>query len=327
MKQNLAPLSFFSDVDSAHKAYWLGFLAADGCTDLRQGLTVHLAAKDASHLRKLARVFGAAEKVKPYLALNSVTGKRHAAVRLAVNSRALARQLTALGVGPNKRRRFQWPVGVPDAFAMDFIRGYFDGDGSVTSSPSWRSYRLVCSFVGQPEFIHQLHGRLKSYGGSYMQKSANCGILQFADLGAERLLQELYERPGPSLWRKRRRVEVHMRRKERRRGKIAASIRATKARDARIARSLRTKSARAVARKHRISRRQVLKIRARHQVPVREQDQQLSERGHQRRRTRYVRHGGNQTKVAEAEGVSKNAISIWAKRQRQQGTLPIIEVI
>ena len=41
-------------IDTEEKAYWLGFITADGCIVSKGGLSVNLVATDAGHLEKLS---------------------------------------------------------------------------------------------------------------------------------------------------------------------------------------------------------------------------------------------------------------------------------
>ena len=47
--------AFFEIIDSEEKAYWLGFIAADGCV-YRRTLSINLNIKDKAHLEKLIAI-------------------------------------------------------------------------------------------------------------------------------------------------------------------------------------------------------------------------------------------------------------------------------
>ena len=51
--------NFFEQIDTEDKAYWLGFLYADGYTHPRQGLVLTIARKDLNHLLKLRHALNA----------------------------------------------------------------------------------------------------------------------------------------------------------------------------------------------------------------------------------------------------------------------------
>lgn len=57
--------AFFEQIDNEEKAYWLGFIAADGCVSLRDGykLRIKLQYKDRGHLEKLLSALDADYKI------------------------------------------------------------------------------------------------------------------------------------------------------------------------------------------------------------------------------------------------------------------------
>lgn len=121
--------SFFSDVDRQLPAYWLGFLWADGNV-YGSRITVNLARKDMHHLRSLASDLQTDAPVELYTS-HSAFGKRKC--RLRVSSTQLASDLARLNVVPNKSCASVRPR-VPRRSIWHFIRGLFDGDGSVGKS-------------------------------------------------------------------------------------------------------------------------------------------------------------------------------------------------
>jgi hypothetical protein len=88
---------YFNVIDAPEKAYWLGFLTADGSVvgDDVSGwcVSLELAEYDAGHVLKFARAMSTDAPVKP-----SPKG----CVRLRLNSNRMAASLAALGVGPRK---------------------------------------------------------------------------------------------------------------------------------------------------------------------------------------------------------------------------------
>lgn len=121
--------SYFDVIDTEAKAYWLGFLAADGYVSTRNELSVSLAAKDAGHLAKLR---DALSSTHPLLDVTKRDG-RHPQVRLVIQSAGLTEALASHGVTNRKSATMEPPVLGPDLM-RHFWRGAFDGDGCVTST-------------------------------------------------------------------------------------------------------------------------------------------------------------------------------------------------
>ncbi len=125
---------FFDSADTPEKAYWLGFLSADGCmiTTARHPegdhLSIRLAARDKGHLVKLKEALGAHAGVLD--GMSNGFGKPTASASLSVGSRRLTEALLALGIGPRKSAT-QQPWDGPEDLMPHYWRGLFDGDGSL----------------------------------------------------------------------------------------------------------------------------------------------------------------------------------------------------
>ena len=138
--------NFFHDIDSEPKAYWLGFLMADGCVHdtMKKGclqLSVHLASKDLGHLEKLRMALGIVKPVYVW----------HNSIRLAASSDHLCNDLIRHGCTPRKSLTLRFPSIIP-TMLPHFIRGYFDGDGCACICHD----RLFISFVGTQSFLNSL---------------------------------------------------------------------------------------------------------------------------------------------------------------------------
>jgi transposase-like protein len=125
---------FFDVIDTPEKAYWLGFLAADGCIvatpEHPEGnhLTVRLAARDRGHLEKLKAVLEASASVTG--GISNGFGKPMEYASLTVGSRRLTEALIALGIQPRKSATVE-PWDGPADLMRHYWLGLFDGDGSI----------------------------------------------------------------------------------------------------------------------------------------------------------------------------------------------------
>ena len=135
---------FFDTVDSAHKAYWLGWLFADGCvTAPRRGqayVSLSLQAGDRDVIERLRAAVGSTHKICEHFARcgsgscdTCATSGGHRAVRFGFSSGPMADALGRYGVVP--RKSF---VAVPPRLPVDlepaFWRGVFEGNGHVSIS-------------------------------------------------------------------------------------------------------------------------------------------------------------------------------------------------
>lgn len=135
--------SFFYDIDTEEKAYWLGFIGADGYVHERTNrLVVKLAARDREHLHRLKHSLGSTHPIMEY----SVHGGR-VEPQLTICSRKLVLGLAVNGVAQGKTFSLKWPEYLPDNLLRHYLRGLVDGDGSFfVGNKKYRS--VVFSLIG-----------------------------------------------------------------------------------------------------------------------------------------------------------------------------------
>lgn len=124
---------FFETINTEEKAYWLGFMYADGYivnNENRYG-------EDAFGITLAEDSIDSIEKFKTSLkATNPIhyddskkIGQRQ--VKLVMHSQKTVDDLIDKGVVKQKSLILQPPKKVPKEFIRHFIRGFFDGDGSL----------------------------------------------------------------------------------------------------------------------------------------------------------------------------------------------------
>lgn len=159
--------NFFSKW-SPGMAYVLGLIATDGCVS-RSG-AVSLCINDKELLEKVKNIMGSAHTIKYY-------GHQEGLYSLNFSRQKLCADLNRLGVYPNKSLTIRFP-DVPDAFLIDFIRGVFDGDGSVFFEKRSPKLPLRASFISSSkDFIETLERKLHTLGlpkrAIYQHKTKN----------------------------------------------------------------------------------------------------------------------------------------------------------
>lgn len=162
LKSHTLDLSYFNNIDTASKAYVLGFIYADGC-NTRKGLQIGIHEKDKEVLEFIKselNISNSLRYISPYKSGWSYKWE------LSVKSIELSTILTNVGCPPAKSLILQFPNFVSERLMSHFIRGYFDGDGSITVCKKGY-FRL--SFVSASE--HFIMG-LKDY----LEKKINCKI-------------------------------------------------------------------------------------------------------------------------------------------------------
>ena len=145
--------NFFKKIDNSIKAYWLGFLYADGCVTVKNSFTMELAAVDLKHLQQFQQDIGAINH-KLSKKTKKLNNKNFDSYVFNMKDKKFCEDLIKLGCVPQKSKILKFPTEeqVPNVFLPDFIRGYFDGDGCVNICRNQISY----SFCGTPEFLNKL---------------------------------------------------------------------------------------------------------------------------------------------------------------------------
>lgn len=183
----------FKCVDDEQQAYWLGFLYADGYVQKRKRIELALAIKDIKHLEKY-RDFVCPELPIETRAM-SVRGKQFLCVRVIVFSKILHENIVYLGCTNAKSKTLTFPdiSQVPEHLLHHFIRGYFDGDGSVSLDITRNN--LHVSLAGTEKFLHSLSivlfQNIPNYTLTKLYKPINCDM-HLLQKGGNKQLEGFY---------------------------------------------------------------------------------------------------------------------------------------
>jgi len=145
---------FFSNW-SREMAYVLGLITTDGC--ISKSGTIALSINDKDLLEKVRQVMGSEHKI-------CRSNHQEGLYCFHFTRPRLVKDLAGLGILPRKSLNVKFPA-VPDAFLKDFVRGVFDGDGSVYFETRSKCYPLRSTFVSSSqEFIEKLELVLQQMG-------------------------------------------------------------------------------------------------------------------------------------------------------------------
>lgn len=127
---------FFKEINTEEKAYWLGFLYADGyvCLNKKNGnseVGIELSAIDIDHLRKFNKsIHGNVEPIIRKERKTNMDSKNGiASFRLYCTS--MVKDLINQGCVQNKTFLISFPKFSSKEIMWTFIRGFFDGDGCI----------------------------------------------------------------------------------------------------------------------------------------------------------------------------------------------------
>lgn len=127
---------YFDVIDTPNKAYILGFLYADGCNfPKKQTISMSLEEKDKEILEKIRLEIGSDKKLE-FIEQSKRKDKDNDyhyndCWRLLMFSSHMCSILSNHGMVPAKSLILEFPKHLDKSLLSHFIRGYYDGDGSL----------------------------------------------------------------------------------------------------------------------------------------------------------------------------------------------------
>lgn len=138
-------LCHFKNINNEEKAYWLGFLYADGyVSSTEDKIELGLAEQDFHHIEKFKNFIGIQNKIS--------YREKTKSYRYSFRSSSCKQDLIKQGCVPKKSLILKYPTQdqVPKELMKHFIRGYFDGDGWFTNT----QFCFQVGIIGTQDFIN-----------------------------------------------------------------------------------------------------------------------------------------------------------------------------
>lgn len=144
---------FFDNINTEEKAYWLGFIYADGYLSLPTNIGIELKSTDKEHLEKFKKSIRAEHKVKIYHK-NSTFGPQENC-RIQFASKHMFNILLNYYGSHHKTFEGHFPILRDTELIPHLIRGFFDGDGSLGGLPKDNEhlFKPSISFIGREETL------------------------------------------------------------------------------------------------------------------------------------------------------------------------------
>lgn len=146
---------FFNKIDTQESAYVLGLLYADGWVERGVTFGIELLEHDKDILDKIKLAMNAEQQIRPRI--QKINNKIKYVFR--VHRKRMVQDLINLGCIERKSLLLKFPNEniIPPELMSHFIRGYFDGDGSVSEGVN-----VKVNFTGNTSFILDLRDYLAS---------------------------------------------------------------------------------------------------------------------------------------------------------------------
>ena len=187
--------NYFDVIDSPRKAYILGFLFADG-SNCKKKSTISMSLQE-DDWRILEDIRNELQSEKPLEYLDY--SNKHDfgyhyknQYRLLLFSTHMCNSLENIGMIPNKSLKLDYPV-IDPCFNKDFIRGYFDGDGSFTCRQVDNcKYNWLITITSTNSFCNKIYSILSNelgVNGGIYDSSAHNNITKVYSLSGKNQVQ------------------------------------------------------------------------------------------------------------------------------------------
>ena len=137
--------NYFANIDTEQKAYWLGFLFADGNV-YKNVMTLKLSNLDKSHLELFREHIRSEHKI--YNIDNIFSS-------ISISNKKLTKNLISAGCVRKKSLIIEFPL-LPNYLVRHFIRGVFDGDGCISFIRKNSKHKRWNMVSGSQKFINSI---------------------------------------------------------------------------------------------------------------------------------------------------------------------------
>ncbi len=174
-------------------AYCVGIISADGNLS-KDGRHIKIVSKDPQIITNCRTTLKPTAKITMQSRGAGLIKKYYV---LSFSSVTLFRFLTLLGIFPAKSRTIAF-VNVPKQYFQDFVRGLFDGDGSISiyankqSSKDQVKLRFASASISFLNWIKDMLQKSVSTAGGYITLDKRCYSLSYGKVDAFKIINFMY---------------------------------------------------------------------------------------------------------------------------------------
>ena len=186
---------------SPESAYVFGLFCSDGHVSVAKDYcSIHLHSNDTYILEKINRIIKSNYPISRYKDSSM----------LRIYNKIFCKDLVILGCTPRKSLNLKFPE-IPENYLSHFIRGFFDGDGSIYFN---KPNTIKINFISTKQFLESLQMKLKSILGlkvGPLQKNVKMYLAFYYSDDARKLCNWMYENSKDLyLTRKKERFDRHI---------------------------------------------------------------------------------------------------------------------
>ncbi|OGJ15857.1 hypothetical protein A3K73_01685 [Candidatus Pacearchaeota archaeon RBG_13_36_9] len=156
----------FFDVLTPKNAWVLGWISSDGFINKNKeshAFGLKLNKKDIDVLIKIKNLIGYAGPILEYKTFLKKTNKNYSECLLKISNKRIVKRLEELGICSNKSQNERFPIEIKvsdnEALIKNFIKGFFEGDGSIIYTKN----SLLFQIVGTKEILRDIQYFLMRY--------------------------------------------------------------------------------------------------------------------------------------------------------------------
>lgn len=196
-KSKIEKEDFFDNIDCEEKAYFLGYIMADGnvsITNNQYSLKFHISIQDKEIVDRFLQKINSSNK--------ATFRKKTSSYYVSLTSVHMCKRLIELGVIPQKTSKECISDSIPKELVRHYLRGVFDGDGITCVGKSKRS-----GFIGSINIINAILNELKEEL-TVFKSGKNKKVVYF--LGGKKFSMKLYKYlyEDATIWLQRKRTRL-----------------------------------------------------------------------------------------------------------------------
>lgn len=150
-------IDYFKTIDTPEKAYWLGFICADGCI-YKDGGKLTIMVKDREICEKFKKAIKSDHKISDRSVYDKRTDQTYTESSIQITNALFVSNIINLGVTYEKSSVLNFP-NIEESYYSYFIAGLFDGDGSISCRSNGK---VICNLISTKEVLNFIQEYLKN---------------------------------------------------------------------------------------------------------------------------------------------------------------------
>ena len=197
--------NFFEIIDTEEKSYILGLLMADGCVRAHKNGNLYLTLEliDKEIIERVQKELKSDSKIYESNRKRDYIKNEKPTYTFSITDTKLCNDLGKYGVVPMKTKATDWLTqDIPDNLKRHYLRGLFDGDGSIGH---YKGRWYISLINNHPKFLQdvgQWIEDLTGFGCPKVSKTSTSNRIIYTDKKAKAIMKLLYQDNNISIERK-----------------------------------------------------------------------------------------------------------------------------